>query len=66
MTTVEDIEKAVSKLAPADLVRFQDWFEQFSADRFDERIERDVKAGKLDRLADRAAENLRKGLAREL
>ena len=64
--TIEELEKAVAKLPPEDLARFRAWFEQFDAARFDEKIERDVSAGKLDRLADAALDDLRKGRAREL
>jgi len=64
--TIEDLEKAVAKLPPDDLARFRAWFEQFDAARFDERIERDAKAGKLDRLAEQALGDHRKGRTREL
>jgi hypothetical protein len=53
MTKLEDIEKAVTKLAPAELAKFRAWFEAFDAALFDEKIERDVRSGRLDRLADR-------------
>ena len=66
MSTVEDLEKAVSKLTPDELARFRAWFETFDADRFDRRIERDAKAGKLDQLADEALAEFREGRAREL
>lgn len=66
MTTVEDIEKAVAELPPEQLARFRAWFEEFEAARFDRRLERDVKAGKLDRLADQAIRDFRAGRAREL
>jgi hypothetical protein len=45
MTTVEDIEKAVAKLNAEQLARFRAWFEEYQAQLFDERIERDAKAG---------------------
>ncbi len=63
--TIEDIEKAVSKLPPDQLARFRAWFEEFEAARFDGKIERDAKAGKLDRLADQAIADFRSGRARE-
>lgn len=64
--TIEDIEKAVSKLPPDQLAKFRDWFEAFDAARFDQKIERDAIAGKLDRLAKDALEDYRKGNAREI
>jgi hypothetical protein len=66
MTTVEDIEEAVSKLKADELARFRAWFVEFDAARFDEKIERDAKAGKLDKLADEALADYRAGRAREL
>jgi hypothetical protein len=64
--TIEDIEKAVAKLPPDQLAEFRVWFEEFDAARFDQKIERDVQAGTLDRLADQAVNDFRKGRAREL
>jgi hypothetical protein len=64
--TIEDIEKTIAKLPPDPFAEFRAWFEEFDAARFDQKIERDVNAGQLDRLAEQAVEDLRKGRAREL
>jgi hypothetical protein len=64
--TIEDLEKAVAKLAPDQFAKFRDWFEAFDAARFDQKIERDAKAGKLDRLAEQALADFREGRARPL
>ena len=61
--TIEDLEKAVSSLPPDQLARFRAWFEAFDAARFDKKIERDAKAGKLDRSAEAALGDFRKGRA---
>ena len=66
MTSVEDIEKAVAELAPDQLARFRTWFDEFEAERFDRRIERDANSGKLDRLAEQALSDFRAGRAREI
>jgi hypothetical protein len=66
MPTLEDIERAVSELPQEQLARFRAWFEEFEATRFDQRIERDVKAGRLDRLAEQALSDFRAGRIREL
>ena len=52
--TLSDLEKAVATLPPDQLAKFRDWFEAFDAARFDDKIERDAKAGRLDRLAEQA------------
>jgi len=64
--TVEDIEKAVAKLPPDQFAQFRAWFEAFDSARFDRKIERDAKAGKLDALGDQALDDFRQGHAREL
>lgn len=66
MSTVEEIEEAVSRLSREKLARFRAWFEKFDAGEFDRRIERDAADGKLDRLAEEALEDLREGRARKL
>ena len=64
--TIEDLEKAVAKLPPDQLAKFRDWFEAFDAARFDEKIDRDAKAGRLDRLAEQALADHAQGRTREL
>jgi hypothetical protein len=64
--TVEDIERAIAKLPPDQLARFRVWFEEFDSALFDQKIERDARSGKLDRLAEQAVDDLREGRAREL
>lgn len=64
--TLSDLENAVATLPPDDLVRFRAWFDEFSAARFDEKIERDAASGKLDGLAGAALADLRDGHVREL
>ncbi len=64
--TIEDLENAVSKLPPDQLAKFRDWFDAFDAARFDQKIERDAKAGKLDALAEQALADFHQGRAREL
>ncbi len=65
MTTIDDIEQAVAKLAPNELAAFRAWFEAFDAQRFDQAIERDAKSGKLDRLAEDALAAHQSGQTRE-
>ncbi|KAB2881715.1 MAG: hypothetical protein F9K38_09475 [Pseudorhodoplanes sp.] len=64
--SIEDLEKAVAKLPPDQLAKFRAWFDAFDAARFDEKIDRDARAGKLDKLAEQALADYRKGRAREL
>ena len=66
MTTAEEIERAVERLAPSELARFRAWFEEFDAAQFDAAIERDARAGKLDALANEALASHRARRSREL
>jgi len=47
----EEIEKAVAELSPGELKIFRAWYEKFDSEAWDEQIETDIKAGKLDALA---------------
>jgi hypothetical protein len=64
--TVEDLEKAVALLPPDQLAQFRVWFDEFISARFDQQIAHDARSGKLDRPAEQAIADLRKGRAREL
>lgn len=66
MTKLEDIEAAITELSAEDLARLRAWFEEFDARLFDEKIERDAKAGKLDHLAAEALADHEAGRTRKL
>lgn len=61
MSTIQEIEDAVRRLAPEDLAAFRAWFIQIDADAWDRQIEEDIAAGRLDALADEALNDLREG-----
>jgi hypothetical protein len=64
--SVQEIEQAISRLPAKDLALFRRWFQEFDAQLWDEQIEQDVKAGKLDKLAERATTEYRAGKYKEL
>ena len=66
MTEVEQLEKKVRDLSPGDLAEFRAWFIEFDSRVWDERIEADLKAGKLDGLIAEALAEYKAGKAREL
>ena len=66
MTKLEEIEKAVAGLEPAELVKFRSWFDELDAKIWDEQIKRDVKEGKLDNLARQALDDDKNGRTKEL
>jgi hypothetical protein len=59
--SVEDLQTAVSHLSSEELVRFSTWFEEFLADQWDQQIESDILAGRLDAAGRRADEDLEAG-----
>jgi hypothetical protein len=66
MSTVKEIESAVSKLSRDELQSFRSWFQEFDAEAWDRQFENDVHAGRLDSLADEALGDLRAGRCKEL
>ena len=54
MSDVKNIEDRIKELSPEELAAFREWFIKFDAEAWDQQFESDVKAGKLDSLADRA------------
>ena len=66
MSTVEEITAAIARL-PADQVdRIRAWLADNAERQWDEQIERDERAGRLDALIDRAIEEHRGGRTRSL
>ena len=66
MTTTGEIEAAVADLSAAELARFRAWFDKFDAQAWDKQFEEDVRAGKLDKLADQAVKEFKAGRCTEL
>lgn len=64
--TLTELEKQISQLPPAELAEFREWFRRFDSDRWDEQIEKDVNAGRLDSLASAALQEYREGKTDEL
>jgi hypothetical protein len=52
--TLNELENAISGLSGEDLVRFRAWFAEYDSAGWDQQLEQDVAAGKLDAMADNA------------
>jgi len=66
MSEIEQLEQQIENLSRRDLARFRAWFAEFDARVWDEQIEADARAGKLDGLVTEALEDYKAGKAREL
>ena len=66
MTMIDQIESAILNLPPEDFRRLLKWFIELDQRRWDEQLERDVAAGRLDALADEAVADYEAGRTREL
>jgi len=66
MTKIETLEKEIEQLSPQELRAFRRWFAEFDAELWDQELERDAAAGKLDRLADVAVAAHKRGEGRDI
>jgi hypothetical protein len=66
MSKIEELGKQIEKLSPAELAEFRRWYAEFDAQVWDRQFEADVKAGKLDALAEKALQDHAAGKSTEL
>ncbi len=66
MTKLAAIQKAISELSAEELAKLRQYLDELEADLWDAQIERDAKAGKLDKIEARALENLKAGRVKDL
>jgi hypothetical protein len=66
MSTVEQIEAEILKLSPQELSQLTNWVLDLDEQRWDEQIEQDIVAGKLNFLAQEALAEFEAGNRRTL
>lgn len=66
MTQIEAIEQQISELDDDSLAKLRDWFIEFDQERWDQKIEADSNAGKLDFLINQALSEHHEGTTRDL
>ena len=54
MGKLENIERQIKDLSPQEMTELREWFAAFDAEAWDRQFEADVRAGKLDALAEKA------------
>ena len=66
MSTIQEIQAALSELSPEELSVFRAWFAEFDAKAWDQEFEQDVAAGRLEALAEEALRDLHEGRCTDL
>jgi hypothetical protein len=64
--SVEEIERAIVKLSKKDRAKLLAWLAEMDSAEWDRQIEADIKAGKFDKLAEKALAEHKAGLSRKL
>ncbi len=66
MSEVEAIENRIRNLPPNDFACLREWFHEFENECWDRQIASDFKAGKFNKLIEKARAEFAQGKAREL
>ena len=66
MSTVQEIETAIQKLKPQEIHEVADWLQELREGFWDQQIDADAQAGRLDSLAEKALEDYRAGRTKPL
>ena len=65
MGKIEQIEKAIEELSVQERTRLSEWLQELQECAFDDAIERDLKAGRLDKLIAEARAEMEAGEGEE-
>jgi hypothetical protein len=63
MSTVQEIEMAIKKLKPQEIHEVADWLQELREGVWDQQIDADAKAGRLDKMIAKAKAGYRAGKA---
>ncbi len=66
MSEVKAIEARIRELPPQDFDSLREWFHEFENECWDRQIAEDFKAGKFNKLIEKAKTEFAQGKAREL
>jgi len=66
VSSVEEIQSAIVSLAPEEYARLREWFIERDGEQWDQQIEADAQAGKLDFLIAEAMAEKAQGQLRNL
>lgn len=66
MTQVEELQVRIRNLPDEDFLKLRDWFLELENELWDQKISADFKAGKFNKLIEKAKAEFSQGKAREL
>ncbi len=66
MTKIQRLERESEELTGAELAVFRKWFQEYDSAAWDEQMEQDAAAGKLDKLAETALADHKAGRTKEI
>jgi hypothetical protein len=66
MSTVQEIETAIKKLKPREIHEVGHWLDELREELWDNQMEADAKAGKLDNLMEEAKQDYLAGRCKPL
>lgn len=66
MSTVKEIEEAISHLSQEELKVFRAWFEEYENQHWDLQFKKDVESGRLDSMAREALKEYEAGNCSDL
>lgn len=64
--SIKEIEIEIARLPATEVAELSTWLTEYQARLWDEQIERDLEAGRLDGLLDEVAKEVEAGMARPL
>ncbi len=64
--SVQELKEAITKLEPDELSELERWIADYRFALWDEQIEEDIRAGRLDKIIEKAEREYRAGLAKPL
>ena len=64
--SVKDIKQAITRLSPKELTKLSDWLADYHAEVWDQKIARDLEAGRLDSLLEEVDQEYKAGKAKPL
>ncbi|HQU32660.1 MAG: hypothetical protein HRU72_09460 [Planctomycetia bacterium] len=64
--SIKEIELAITRLTSEELSQFTAWFEEYQAQTWDKQIEKDIEAGRLDKIIKEAEESFQAGRCKPL